>query len=87
MNAGIESTDYITSAFRLQKYENGNWIDIDGVEGNTINKVHRSVTPFKAIVFAYRSIRVNRKGLLYVFLSLLCMVVKWVQWALNIQFL
>ena len=48
MNAGIESTDYITSAFRLQKYENGNWIDIDGVEGNTINKVHRSVTPFKA---------------------------------------
>ena len=47
MNAGSESTNYITSAFRLQRYEDGNWIDVDKVEGNTINKVHRSVTPFE----------------------------------------
>lgn len=46
MNAGIESSDYITSAFRLQRYDNGNWIDVDIVENNTDNKVRRSVAPF-----------------------------------------
>ncbi|MDR0505295.1 MAG: discoidin domain-containing protein [Dysgonamonadaceae bacterium] len=48
MNAGIESGDYITSAFRLQKYENRQWIDVDIVENNNINKVYRTVEPFTA---------------------------------------
>lgn len=46
MNAGIESADFITSAFRLQRYESGAWIDVDVVENNTINKVNRYVEPF-----------------------------------------
>ena len=46
MNAGIESSNYITSAFRLQRYENAQWIDVDIVENNTINKVIRDVEPF-----------------------------------------
>ena len=48
MNAGIESAGYITSAFRLQKQENGQWMDVDVVENNTVNKVDRSVEPFMA---------------------------------------
>ena len=48
MNAGIESSNYITSAFRLQKYENGQWVDVDIVANNTNNKVDRTVTPFTA---------------------------------------
>ncbi|WP_455584196.1 glycoside hydrolase family 38 N-terminal domain-containing protein [Bacteroides sp.] len=46
MNAGIEDPKYITSAFRLQRYENGNWIDVDQVTENTLNKVHRYVPAF-----------------------------------------
>lgn len=46
MNAGIESTDYITVDFRLQRYDNGDWIDVDVVKGNTLNKVHRYVPSF-----------------------------------------
>lgn len=46
MNAGIESSDFITSAFRLQRYDNGSWIDVDKVEKNTVNKVRRPVVPF-----------------------------------------
>ncbi len=46
MNAGIESFNSITSAFRLQRYENNQWIDVDVVENNTINKVTRDVEPF-----------------------------------------
>jgi len=48
MNAGIESSDYITSDFRLQKYENSQWIDVDVVSNNTVNKVDRTIEPFTA---------------------------------------
>ena len=48
LNAGVESADYITSDFRLQKYTNGQWIDVDVVTNNTDNKVDRSVEPFTA---------------------------------------
>ncbi|MFR8835302.1 glycoside hydrolase family 38 C-terminal domain-containing protein [Bacteroides nordii] len=46
MNAGVESSQYITSAFRLQGYENGVWIDLDQVTDNTLNKVHRYIPSF-----------------------------------------
>ncbi len=46
MNAGNEGFNSITSAFRLQRYENRQWIDVDVVENNTINKVTRDVEPF-----------------------------------------
>lgn len=48
MNAGTEDFNYITSGFRLQRFENGQWIDVDVVRNNTINKVSRSVNPFTA---------------------------------------
>lgn len=46
MNAGNESFNSITSGFRLQQYSNGQWVDVDVVTNNTINKVSRTVTPF-----------------------------------------
>lgn len=46
LNAGSESMDWISRAFKLQRYENGNWIDVDVVQDNTENKVVRGVTPF-----------------------------------------
>jgi len=46
LNAGLENPNYITAAFRLQKYENGQWIDVDIVENNTLNKVDRLVNAF-----------------------------------------
>ncbi len=48
MNAGTESFNYITSACRLQKYEEGQWVDVDVVESNTTNKLIRNVSPFTA---------------------------------------
>jgi alpha-mannosidase len=48
MNAGKESFNSITSAFRLQKYEDAQWVDADVVENNTLNKVVRDVEPFTA---------------------------------------
>jgi len=48
LNAGVESADYITSAFRLQAYENGKWVDMDVVTNNTDNKVDRNIEPFTA---------------------------------------
>ncbi len=46
LNAGSESSNYITKNFRLQRYENGVWIDVDVVTNNVENKVSRFVTPF-----------------------------------------
>ena len=46
MNAGVESSDFVTKAFRLQRYYNGMWIDADVVNNNTDNKVLRSVSAF-----------------------------------------
>ena len=46
LNAGCESTNYITKSCKLQKYENRRWVDVDVVEDNTANKLVRSVEPF-----------------------------------------
>ena len=46
LNAGSESGDYVTRACKLQRYANGNWIDVDVISGNRDNKIVRGVTPF-----------------------------------------
>ena len=46
LNAGSESGDYVTHACKLQRYANGNWIDVDVISGNRDNKIVRGVTPF-----------------------------------------
>jgi hypothetical protein len=48
LNSGNESTNFITSGFRLQRYDNGSWIDVDVVTNNVLNKVTRVVSPFTA---------------------------------------
>ena len=48
LNAGSEHKDYISRSFKLQRYENERWVDVDIVEENTENKVVRGVTPFTA---------------------------------------
>ena len=48
LNAGCESTDWISSDFALQAYVNGEWQDIDRVSANTDNCVSRGVAAFKA---------------------------------------
>ena len=48
LNAGCESTDWISSDFALQAYVNGSWQDIDRVSANTDNYVSRGVTAFRA---------------------------------------
>lgn len=47
LHAGIESDGMITADFKLQRYDNGSWIDVDAVTGNTDNKTNRFVTPFR----------------------------------------
>ena len=46
LNAGSESDDYVTRACKLQRYDNGKWIDVDVISGNRDNKIVRGVTPF-----------------------------------------
>ena len=46
LNAGSESDDYVTHACKLQRYDNGKWIDVDVISGNRDNKIVRGVTPF-----------------------------------------
>lgn len=48
LNAGCESTDWISSDFALQAYINGSWQDVDNVSGNKDNYVSRGVTAFRA---------------------------------------
>ena len=48
LNAGCESTDWISSDFALQAYINGSWQNVDNVSGNTDNYVSRGVTAFRA---------------------------------------
>lgn len=37
MNAGMESEDYISSEYYLQRYVNNGWVDVDGVYDNITN--------------------------------------------------
>ena len=46
LNAGSESDNYVTRACKLQRYDNGKWIDVDEISGNRDNKIVRGVTPF-----------------------------------------
>ena len=46
LNAGSESDNYVTRACKLQRYDNGKWIDVDVISGNRDNKIVRGVTPF-----------------------------------------
>lgn len=46
LNAGSESDDFVTRACKLQRYDNGKWIDVDVISGNRDNKIVRGVTPF-----------------------------------------
>ena len=46
LHAACESVGYITSAFRLQKFVNANWENVDVVTDNTSNNTTRVVTPF-----------------------------------------
>lgn len=46
LNAGSESDDYVTRACKLQRYDNGKWIDVDEISDNRDNKIVRGVTPF-----------------------------------------
>ena len=48
LNAGNEDSGYITRAFKLQRYEDRRWVDVDVVEDNKDNKVVRGVAPFTA---------------------------------------
>ncbi len=47
-NAGIESIDWVTRDFRIQRYdeESAQWVDVDVVTQNIENKVMRAFTPF-----------------------------------------
>ena len=47
-HAAIESLDYITKDFKLQKQVGTQWVDVDVVTGNTLNTTDRLVTPFEA---------------------------------------
>ena len=49
-NAGIESIDWVTRDFRVQRYdeESAQWVDVDVVTQNIENKVERAFTPFTA---------------------------------------
>ncbi len=49
-NAGMESIDWVTRDFRVQRYdeESAQWVDVDVVTQNIENKVERGFTPFTA---------------------------------------
>ncbi len=47
-HGGIESVNYITKDFKIQRLEETQWIDVDVITGNTLNPTSRSVTPFTA---------------------------------------
>ena len=47
-HGGIESVNYITKDFKIQRLEGTQWIDVDVITGNTLNTTSRSVTPFTA---------------------------------------
>jgi alpha-mannosidase len=46
LHSGLEGDDKISSDFRLLRYEQGAWVDVDEVTGNTDNKTVRTVEPF-----------------------------------------
>lgn len=48
LNAGCEDSKWISRAYKLQRYDNGKWVDVDVVENNTDNHTERGVTPFTA---------------------------------------
>lgn len=48
LNAGSENVNWISKAFKLQRYDNGRWMDVDIVNNNTENKVVRGVKSFTA---------------------------------------
>lgn len=47
-HAAMESIDYVTKDFKLQRLQGTQWIDVDEVKGNTLNTTDRKVTPFIA---------------------------------------
>ncbi len=47
-HGGIESVNYITKDFKIQRLEGTQWVDVDVITGNTLNTTNRSVTPFTA---------------------------------------
>jgi len=47
-HAGIESENYITKDFKLQKMVGTQWVDVDAVTGNVLNTTDRLLTPFIA---------------------------------------
>lgn len=47
-HGGIESLNYITKDFKIQRLEGTQWIDVEAITGNTINTTSRSVTPITA---------------------------------------
>jgi len=48
IHAGIETSDYITKAFKLQYQDGTNWIDADVVTDNTSNETDKTITPVSA---------------------------------------
>jgi len=50
LHAGNESTNWITSDFKLQRKDGNNWVDVDAVTNNTSNSTKRWVTAFDAQV-------------------------------------
>ena len=62
LGAGSESGDYVTRACKLQRYDNGQWIDVDVVTGNTENKIVRGVTPFTTDRVRLQMIQGEQRG-------------------------
>lgn len=62
LGAGSESGDYVTRACKLQHYDNGQWIDVDVVTGNTENKIVRGVTPFTTDRVRLQMIQGEQRG-------------------------
>lgn len=48
LNAGCESGDYITRAYKVQYNYNGKWITVDSLGDNRDNRIEHGVTPFSA---------------------------------------
>ena len=48
LHAGSESTNFITSDFKLQKKVGTSWVDVDVVTNNVENETERAVAPFTA---------------------------------------
>lgn len=48
LHGGTENPTYITSNFRLRKFENDQWVEVDKVLNNKENITNRTLSPFKA---------------------------------------